>query len=49
MTAHLKEADIFKSSSILAVTNSVSGNLGSREEIIAYNRLEIGNGLRVNK
>lgn len=48
MTARLKEADICKSSSILAVTNSVSGNLGSGEEIIAYNRLEIGNGLRVS-
>lgn len=48
MTARLKEADICKSSSILAVMNSVSSHLGSGEEIIAYNRLEIGNGLRVS-
>lgn len=41
------EADICKSNSILAVMNSVAGHPGSGEEIIAYNRLEIGNGLRV--
>lgn len=41
------KADICKSNSSLAVMNSVSGHLGSGEEIIAYNRLEISNGLRV--
>ena len=47
-TGRRGESDICKSNSDLAVMNSVSGHPGSREEKIAYNRSEIGNGLRVS-